>query len=48
MKKLVIGSVLGVMLLGGVFLVQDNEQEKLVYGELEPSVLSISNPVSTM
>ncbi|MBU5467964.1 hypothetical protein KQI49_14125 [Virgibacillus sp. MSJ-26] len=47
MKKLFVGTVLGVMLMGGFMSVQDSNQEDLAY-ELEPSILSVQKPVSFM
>lgn len=47
MKKLLAGTVLGVMLLGGFFFAQEDKQEQLVY-ELEPSILSVQQPTELL
>lgn len=44
MKKLIVGTTLGVMLLGGFLFAQDNKQEELVYGDVQPSIFSVENP----
>lgn len=44
MKKLVAGTALGVMLLGGFLFAQDNKQDEVVYGDVIPSILSSEKP----
>jgi len=44
MKKLIAGTALGVMLLGGFLFAQDSKQEEVVYGDVVPSILSVQKP----
>lgn len=44
MKKLISGALLGVMLMSGFLFVQDSNQQEVVYGDLQPSILSSEKP----
>ncbi|WP_190279550.1 hypothetical protein [Ornithinibacillus gellani] len=43
MKKIIASLALGGVLMAGFLFAQDNQSTELVFGELEPSILSVSN-----